>query len=271
MACKDPQLTYLNGLGYNVVRLPRKGIEPLDVLGIDGSSRERLGRMNDIWTSSAGVPQLNPPQAASNINGQKSQSLDLAIGLTLLSGILGGMGATTPQLNFAYNKARKVSFTFSNVQSESVDPFSVGKFLSSGSLDINNPFVDRYFGNEETEAYIITEVLKSDRVTVTGQDNSGASIGVDLPSIQSAVGAKVSVSSSSAANTDLTYQGEDALTFGFKVFRVDYESGRWVVRGVKPSSDVSFAATAAVGGIVEVPPFDGDPVLLREGGLVAIR
>ena len=28
---KDPSITYLNSLGYNVVKLPRAGIEPMDV------------------------------------------------------------------------------------------------------------------------------------------------------------------------------------------------------------------------------------------------
>jgi hypothetical protein len=27
--CKDPRLTYLNDLGYDVIRLPRRGIAPL--------------------------------------------------------------------------------------------------------------------------------------------------------------------------------------------------------------------------------------------------
>jgi hypothetical protein len=31
--CEDSALTYLNGLGYNVVRLPRTGPMPLEVLG----------------------------------------------------------------------------------------------------------------------------------------------------------------------------------------------------------------------------------------------
>jgi hypothetical protein len=34
-SCKDPSLTYLNRYGYNVVTLPRTGLEPLLVLGRD--------------------------------------------------------------------------------------------------------------------------------------------------------------------------------------------------------------------------------------------
>ena len=30
---KDPSITFLNKFGYNVIKLPRTGIEPLDVIG----------------------------------------------------------------------------------------------------------------------------------------------------------------------------------------------------------------------------------------------
>ena len=32
---KDPSVTFLNKFGYNVVKLPRVGIEPLDLIGMD--------------------------------------------------------------------------------------------------------------------------------------------------------------------------------------------------------------------------------------------
>jgi hypothetical protein len=39
--CKDPSLTFLNSAGYNVMRLPRAGVDPLDILRKD-STTERL-------------------------------------------------------------------------------------------------------------------------------------------------------------------------------------------------------------------------------------
>jgi len=48
--CKDPLRTYLNNLGYSVILLPRTGIEPMDVLGRDAGSIERLGTLEGAWT-----------------------------------------------------------------------------------------------------------------------------------------------------------------------------------------------------------------------------
>jgi hypothetical protein len=114
--CKDPLRTYLNNKGYNVVLLPRKGIEPMDVLGRDGKSIERLGSLAQMWTTSTPPPPLNPPQPATGIIGQKTAAMDLSVGLKFLSDVLGAMGAAVPQLSFAYKTATKVQFKFANVQ-----------------------------------------------------------------------------------------------------------------------------------------------------------
>ena len=42
--CEDASLTYLNRLGYNVIRLPRTGLLPLEVLGCEiGRPPEPIG------------------------------------------------------------------------------------------------------------------------------------------------------------------------------------------------------------------------------------
>ncbi len=70
--CTDRSLTYLNDIGYNVVRLPRRSINPLDVLGRDGRSLERLGRLDQIWSSAVPAPQAGSAQQAPRISGQKT-------------------------------------------------------------------------------------------------------------------------------------------------------------------------------------------------------
>src|SRR5436190_17074162 len=82
--CKDPSLTFLNASGYNVVRLPRVGIGPMDILGKDATI-ERLGRVDQLWTSTQPLPTVNGPLDAANITGQKSSDMKLSIGLKILS------------------------------------------------------------------------------------------------------------------------------------------------------------------------------------------
>ena len=61
---KDPSVTYLNKLGYNVVKLPRTGIEPMDVIGRD-QTVQWLGAIDAIWNSAVPKPQPGPPKPAS--------------------------------------------------------------------------------------------------------------------------------------------------------------------------------------------------------------
>jgi len=268
-ACKDPALTYLNSDGYNVVRLPRVGIEPLDVLGRDGKSLEKLGSITEVWTSSVAPPQPGAPQPAANINGKKTQSLDLGIGLQLLSNALSGMGAALglPSLQVSYQKARAVEFEFVNVVSVGVTPFGLGKFLAKGTLDLSNPAADHYFGNEETNEYIIVEVLKSDTVSVTARGESGAEVKLDIPAIQNLVGANIKVKAGATSAGQVIYQGPSALTFGFKVFEVLFDNGKWRMQGTQASADLAFAATA--GG--EEGEVAAHPVLLAPAGMIRLR
>lgn len=50
----DSRLTYLNGVGYNVIRLPRDGIEPLHALGCDLKAGT-IGGLSGLGVSTPGV------------------------------------------------------------------------------------------------------------------------------------------------------------------------------------------------------------------------
>jgi hypothetical protein len=57
---KDPSVTFLNRFGYNVVKLPRAGIEPMDVIGRDDTT-QWLGQFSSVWKSTTAPPVPTPP------------------------------------------------------------------------------------------------------------------------------------------------------------------------------------------------------------------
>jgi hypothetical protein len=73
-----------------------------------------------------------------------------------------------------------------------VEPFDAGNYLAAGDLNTLNPVVQHYF-SDDAEAFLIVDVLKSDSVKTTATDEHGADISLDVPAIQAAVGANVSV------------------------------------------------------------------------------
>jgi|HubBroStandDraft_2_1064218.scaffolds.fasta_scaffold00415_14 hypothetical protein len=254
--CSDPRLTYLNGLGYNVLKLPREGVDPLEVVGRDNDSLEDLGQISTIWSSKAAVPQVAPPAQAVDINGQRTSDLKVSIGLDILASILQGMGIDAPKVTAEYNQAKSIQFTFTDVQVSRVPPLEVGSYLAQGDLDQQNPFAS-YFQDHNKEAYVITEVLKSQSITVTAKGSSGTTLAVNLPNIQKVVGVNASIAASASDNASLTYKGQKLLTFGFKVFGIAYANGSWQIHGQAPAGNIAFSL-----------PSEPGPVLLSDGQLL---
>jgi hypothetical protein len=257
MACKDPSITYLNKFGYNVVRLPRAGVEPLDVVGRDRTT-EWLGPLSSVWRSSLPVPVPGPPRPAVDVQGRCSGKIDLSIGLRILANALKAFGAATSSLEFAFQRTSKLTFTFTNVASVAIAPLQAGNYLSNGDLDTRNPIVRNYFLDDEdrdAQAYLIFDVLKSDSITIHATSDSSAHL--DLPAIQSAVGTNVAASWANNQQSALTFRGPSPVTFGFRAMEIHYVDGAWSLEGAKPSGAIAFAASHQAG--------DAAPVLIRPG------
>ena len=239
---KDPSITFLNKFGYNVIRLPRTGIEPMDVIGREDHAMQLLGPIASVWNSSGPEPQPGPPHPAVAINGQRTDGFDLSFGLSLLASTLAMFGASAPSLNLAFKNARAVQFTYANVTSISVPPFSAGNYLAAGTLRTDNPVVRNFFGGGNARAYLILDVLKSDSITVTATDAYGAEVGIDLPHIEGIADAKIGVKPSGSANSTVTFTGPVAVTFGFAVQEIARQGNAWALHGAAPSGGLAFAS-----------------------------
>jgi hypothetical protein len=238
--CTDPRLTYLNQLGYNVVRLPRKGIVPLGVIGREKKSRTWLGTIDQIWQSSTPAPIPGDPKPVAGVQGTKTNDLDLSVGLDILKNALNGMfGATAPSIDFAYKHAKSVQFAFKEVRSVGVDPFVIGNFLANGTLRAGNPFL-RYFESDDTEALVVAEVLEARAIGVVAKQSASAELSVDVPQIQAALGAKVGVKTSNASNTEITFEGPEFLAFGYKPFGIRRVGQSWEIYGVAADAAHAF-------------------------------
>jgi len=247
---KDPSITFLNKFGYNVVKLPRVGIEPMDLIGKDDVT-QWLGPIRSVWKSSVAEPAPLPPRAAVAVNGQKSDKLDLGFGMKILANALAAFGASVPSLDVAYHRARSVEFSFSDVTSTVVPPLDAGNYLAVGALNNANPVVEHYFNGDEAEAYLIIDVLKSTSITVTATDEHGVEVGVDVPAIQGVVGVNVKVAPSSASNSTIKYSGTTPVTFGFIVMGIQRDGDKWRLEGAQASGDLAFGASAMAAGKTE--------------------
>jgi hypothetical protein len=236
---KDPSITFLNKFGYNVIKLPRTGIEPMDVVGRDQVT-QWLGPLASVWTSTGPAPLPGPPHPASAINGQRTDALDLSLGLKILANTLAAFGASVPSLDVAYKSAHSVQFAYTNVTSTAVSPFDAGNYLAQGTLRSDNPVVKNYFLGDKAKAFLMVEVLKSDSITVSATDSHGAGVSVGLPAIQGVLDANIGVKPSDSSNSTITFTGPVAVTFGFAVQAIARLGDSWTLHGAAPSGDIAF-------------------------------
>jgi hypothetical protein len=273
--CKDSRLTFLNGVGYNVIRLPQEGINPLDAIGRDNKEKTNmpLGSISRIWKTDQPAPKPDGPLDATDINGQRTDDLKLSVGLDILHSALSGMGVKSPRLDGAYEKARSVQFEFTNVKILRIEPLAIGEYLAAGDLNTANPFASYFRGGKDQSAFVISEVLRSDTIRVSAKDKSGASLAVNVPNIQQVVGVDVKVQAGSGGETTVAYKSSRFLTFGFRVFGVAFMDGDWRVFGVKPGAENSFSVAAmdfAGAGALSGPDPDA-AILLTGSGLLELE
>jgi hypothetical protein len=261
---KDPSITYLNALGYNVIKLPRVGINPLSLIGKDKTTAF-LGDLKTMWTGPELLP--GPPNPASVVNGQKSAALDLGFGLNILASTLAVFGASCPSIDLSHTSAHGIQFSYSGVTSTAVDLGLLGGYLPKGQLDADNITVQRYFGTPGVEVYLIYEVLRSSSITITATDSSGNGVALNVPAIEGVVGAKVSVKPSNASSTGITFASTDgiAVTFGFKAVRLlllsDIASGKLTYQDVQTSGDIAFGVPTYPGLPHPAVAASGPPIL----------
>ncbi len=232
--CKDRAVTYLNGLGYNVIRHPRVGLTPLMLIGRQNRDVSVLGDLQQLITEPPTTrPEIAVDQAAAGIEGQRSSELTLGVGLNILGTVLGAMGGNLG-VDVAYKRARTIKFEFANVTSDTAKPLDIGSYLRDGDVDAHNLVLQQYvLGNGEL--YVVTEVVRSDQLSVVATRKDGTEVSVDVPVVQEIVGGKVSVATQSAGSSTVTYSGTEKLAFGFKCYRIGIEDGVLSMMAVAPS------------------------------------
>jgi len=133
-----------------------------------------------------------------------------------------------------------MAFTFESVESSSISPFALGKFLAQGTLDMSNPFVSQYFGNDETQEFIIFDVLKSDSLSVTVKSETGASVDADVGALNGALSANVKTQVGVAGNSEITFKKLREGHLRFQAVPGDLRERQVIPQGVITSDDLSF-------------------------------
>lgn len=246
--CVDSSTKYLKKLGYNVVRLPREGISPLQLIGVQNDQTLALGTLRQLVASSAQpLPEIQKDEKVTGIEGQRSSDLSAAIGLNVLGGIIGAMGGNLG-VDVSYKSAKTITFQYASVLGDSISPLDAGNYLRDAEVDAKNKILEQYVLGKG-RLYLIVRTIKSTKFHVEAKDSSGGGVRLDVPLVQQIVGGNVEVKAESNESTAVTYEGKVPLVFGFQCLDVGVRDGVLSLENTPAGSNAMGAggATTATG------------------------
>jgi hypothetical protein len=182
------------------------------------------------------VPPISKDVHAADIKGSIKTTLSLGLGLTLLGNFLKAFGAGGVGLDLAYQRARTVTFEFTDLLSDTINPIQLDQFLSTAREDLNSRHLTDLL--EADAVYCVTSTLKSNSFTVDAKSDSGAKVALDAPSIQQMVGAEVKVTADRNSTSKIGYQGKEQLVFGFQAVQLFFAQGKYTAFEQAQAGDV---------------------------------
>lgn len=258
--CSDNSITILANLGYNIVRHPRANLGPLTLIGKQNGEFLQLGSISKLITNApSDPPPITRDQPGAGIQGQSSSSLDLGIGANILGNIIGGMGGNLG-VNVSYTNARKISFNYTDVTLDSIDPIELGEYLKNGDVNADNLILEQYvIGNGEL--FIISTIAKSKKFTVSYEKKKSVGAKVDVPALEALASANVKVSVDAANSSVISFEGSTPLSFAFQCLQVG------VIDGVLSLTTVRAGTVAAKteADLKSQPPALGQTGLINLG------
>ena len=244
MGSQDPIIDLLKGFSYNAVRVPREGIQPLQLLVKQDKNLTFFGELTEVFTPGATPPpKISPDQLAAFINGQRSSDLQLNVGLSLLGGIVGAMTGASLDLGVGFKRAKSVAFNFNDVKQAGISQAALSKFLTAAKPDALTGPTKKLL--EDDKLYVITSVLKSPKFTVEATGADGLSADIDVPVLQQVVKGKAGVKIEKKSQSNVTFAGNVPLVFGFQAVQLEFQNGQLVDLKQAGSSSAAMRSVSA--------------------------
>jgi hypothetical protein len=203
----------------NVVRAPRTGITPLDVLAVARNRRvEPRGRLGAVLEGEP--PNLPRPTSAeaADLHGQQSTALDLSVGADLTATFLAALGIPVPGATVVttlWDGARRISFEVRGVTESRVDIGELGSVLSACRI-ARNPATDVFFTEPKAQMLVITRTLSSAHFAVHATGRKGQSAKVAVDGIAGLFGeAHADVEWEAEGDSTIVFRGRRPATFAF--------------------------------------------------------
>jgi hypothetical protein len=242
MSRPDQSITFLKSFGYSVFRVPRISAQPLEVLHRNGKDLSRLGSLIDLISGAVTPPVHRDDRPGVDIEGTESSKVNVNIGVNILGSFIGALGGGSLGLQSAFGRTKSVTFRYAGVKEDSIDVLILEQFVNTGEINraIPSGTVDKLI---DDEVYVITSILKTNKIIVTAHGEAGNSVQLDVPVIQQAVGANVAIALEDTLNSTVTFEGPIAIPFAFQAVQLQFDdAGEFLTTEQLPAGEAAARA-----------------------------
>jgi hypothetical protein len=253
--CKgDPLVeTLRKTFGANIVRVPETRVQPMCAVAVRD---KKVVFRGDFRPLLAGAPDLTIPDDAdavsqmSSLSGKQSRSVKLGLGLDILGQFLSGFGVPSIGIAAEFEGATEVAFTFQAVQRHWIDVNWLGRALTGKTLDPQQQAAKIYLYKPQWSLLLIDSVIASSDFTINVTKSKGTSFGLDVPVFQTLIAnAKAHVTVEQTSSRQLTFRGDEALTFAFTAVQLYVDQYGNILSMLPGGDSVVMSKVAESGGV----------------------
>ncbi len=215
--CEDPLVMAVRKTYQaNLIRMPRADVSPLCLIASNRQRSDYLGALQPLLDDGAPLGLTPRRVATSNALLEKSQSVNIDVGLKLLSGFLPAWGVPSAEIGTTFQSASKVTFRFSNVFRSFVDSTELSSAIEGRHVRISSPLMANFTGPHALGFYVIDATITSREFTMRVEHAQKSDFKLDVPAIQEIVEkAHSNLTVASKDASEVTFKGDLDMPFAF--------------------------------------------------------
>ncbi len=204
------------------LRTPEAAVQPLLVIAEKGGKTERRGDLRHLLSGDNSLTYSQKDDLVTNVNLQKTRSVDWEFGAKLLDGFFQGFNMPSASLGAKLSGAKEVSLSFNNVRRRWIDKNELGSALRGKIFDLQHPSVGIFLGEDPWNLLLVTDVIASNGFAINIERSGGVDFNVDVPAIQGILtDTNAKVSAKKTGNNSIAFEGADFLTFAFSCVKLE--------------------------------------------------
>lgn len=205
------------------MKVPDASVQPFMVIAEKRGKTERRGELRHLLTNNLEIPIRLKEADVSNVNLEKTRSMDWDFGIKILDGIFQGFKLPSGEISSQLDNAKEISLSFNNVKRKFIDKNELGTSLIGRLLDLSHPSA-RIFLKDGYNLLLVTDVIVSKSFGINFTKTINNQEKIEAPTIQQIIDkANLEIKVKAESNNSISFEGSEYLTFAFSCVKLNID------------------------------------------------